>query len=738
VDNVLNQEILTEIQVIVDNSPPASAISFLEPKYMANASSDILNITNYTPINITSLDQGVVPVGLDFIEYMVDDDFDQGNGNVTGWINYSGLFELTGFADGDYQIYYHAVDLLGNIEAVKNITIIVDSTPPVSEFRIEGVNYSTQSSRDNDTWWIRPDSIINLSTEDLGILPVGNNITMYWINGVLYGNFSDSITFDLGSSPNGTHILEFRGTDFLTNTEPLWTVNIIIDDAGPDMDLIAFPDVTLPSILPQNPTEPIIFSELTSLQVGAQDKGVPPGETPVGVWYIEYYIGDPNDPNPLWQNLTTAGYNIFDLIGNWSGDPTSGYWHNNISFRSVDNLGQMGPKTRLWIYIEGDTEPPIPPLLWLEVDDEDIMLHWTPSTSTDIHHYLIYRSSTKLEFDFNLIWHNTASDIDNGILPLRTTWNDTEAISLFSEYYYIIRGVDQRGNIGYTSNIAGWITMTFEEGYNAFSLPLEPFKAFSASEMLNSNDNFGDDRDTLYRYDTGSQGWMGHGRGMPAALDDFTLIMDESYMLYIAEKQISYTFIGTPGTSIRYIDGVGEDEEFRKSLVVEMDGEDVVLSWDTAEGAGGYAIYRGEKRFGEDSMTDYDLVPIATVSNQTTTWIDEEATQDEYYYLVVAQSDGKDQASTYALGVRTFTMNRGYSSFSFTLDPQPTTGLGSLAQEKLSDKRDTIYYYHRKSADWQGHPKLLPENINTGNVVMGNAYLVFTHGETTKIAIIGT
>jgi hypothetical protein len=181
-----------------------------------------------------------------------------------------------------------------------------------------------------------------------------------------------------------------------------------------------------------------------------------------------------------------------------------------------------------------------------------------------------------------------------------------------------------------------------------------------------------------------------------------------------------------------------EDEEFRKSLVVEMDGEDVVLSWDTAEGAGGYAIYRGEKRFGEDSMTDYDLVPIATVSNQTTTWIDEEATQDEYYYLVVAQSDGKDQASTYALGVRTFTMNRGYSSFSFTLDPQPTTGLGSLAQEKLSDKRDTIYYYHRKSADWQGHPKLLPENINTGNVVMGNAYLVFTHGETTKIAIIGT
>ena len=104
---------------------------------------------------------------------------------------------------------------------------------------------------------------------------------------------------------------------------------------------------------------------------------------------------------------------------------------------------------------------------------------------------------------------------------------------------------------------------------------------------------------------------------------------------------------------------------------------------------------------------------------------------------MVAQSNGIDQSSTYALGVKTISMNRGYSSFSFTLDPTPATSIGRFSQEKLSDKADTVYYYHRSSADWQGHPRLLPENINTGNVVMGNAYLVFTHGETTKFAFIG-
>jgi hypothetical protein len=737
VDNVLNQESFTEIQVIVDNSPPVSSIDFLDPNYRANATSNILNITNFTPINITSVDGGVAPVGVDYIEYMVDDDFDLGNGNLTGWITYSDLFTLNE-ADGDYMIYYHAVDLLGNIEPVKNTTIILDSSPPLTQLIVNGINYTTPESLANNTWWIIPQTTLIISGTDQGDPPVGFNITDYWVDGVSYRIYDGYIELNLSALPNGSHELQFRSIDHLTNMELSNSFIIIIDDAGPDMDITSSDGQVQPPIS-QVSTQQINFTEQTTLDIDAMDMGVPSGDDPAGVAYREYLVGgDPYNPGASWQLLDPGVHSVF----NWTG-----YWHNNISFRAFDNLEQPGPIVTLWIYIEGDVEPPKPPVLTLLVEGNDVMLEWSYITAPDpdISHYLIYRSTTKTGFDFreSAIWVDTRDSIkgrdpvDDQVIPLRSSWNDTGIISDNNEYYYIIRAVDQRGNIGYTSNIAGWVTLTFEKGYNSFSLPLEPFDDLSASQML-SNDNFEIERDTLFTYDAEIQQWVGHAKGMPYPMDNFIFEMGESYMIYIAESEVSYIFTGATGTSIRFIEGVGENEEFQGGLSIRMTGDDdIELSWTSTEGATEYVIYKANVRFDQDSLTDYSLEPVDVVANTTTSWSDDNLPVGEHYYMVVARSEGRDHSGTYAVGVQIMEFSRGYSSFSFALDPKPSKTIGSFAVNDLESDRDSIYYYDKESGSWLGHPRLLPENINTGNVVMGSGYLVFTDGESTKVAIIG-
>jgi hypothetical protein len=368
------------------------------------------------------------------------------------------------------------------------------------------------------------------------------------------------------------------------------------------------------------------------------------------------------------------------------------------------------------------------------VSDYDIILEWKPSLDLDIDHYLIYRSTTKTGFDFSEVWVDTSNVLANGvdpldglIIPLRTTWNDTDAVSDESEYYYTMRGVDIRGNIGYTSNIAGKVTMTFEEGYNDFALPLEPFQEIRASEML-SNYVFTGDADTIYRYDTDIQQWMGHPKFLPASIDDFVLEMGQGYMLLIAED-VEYTFTGSVGTAIRYIGGVGQEDDFRKSLIVEVEDNEVILTWEEALDATGYSIYRASARMDLESLTDYTIEPVAEVTQDIASWTDPEATGDEYYYMVVAMEGDMEQSSTYAIGVKKFVFNPGYRVFSMELEPKTPRTIAWFATDMFSLGSDTLYYYNMEIGTWNGHPKFVPENINNVEVSMGSAYITYVHDE---------
>ena len=444
-----------------------------------------------------------------------------------------------------------------------------------------------------------------------------------------------------------------------------------------------------------------------------------------GLYQIEYRL----DSNASW-NLYSTPLNFSELMSSLSADEVP--WNHTIHVRAIDNLDNVGPETLQLIYIEGDTTPPLPPVLRVYLNGINVRLEWEPSESEDIDHYLIYRSTTKMGFNFASDHVNTATDSDGGILPLRTTWNDANAAAETADpdYYYTIRGVDNRGNIGYTSNIAGKTTLTFEKGYNTFSLPLKPFEdtIITGSEII-GNSVFSDSADTIYRYDTNSQQWIGLAKNMPYAMDDFTLTFGEGYMIYIAEHSAKLLFTGSTGTTIRYIEGVGDEESFRNSLSAYAQGNQVELNWGMESGATGYSIYRGIKRLGENSLNDFSIQPIYTITGTQTTWTDTNVVGNENYYLVVAMDGTVEGASTYSVGVKKATLSEGYSLISLELELKIPTGAGKFASEMFSQNSGTLFYYDNAIGNWRGHPRVLPENINNVEVNTGFAYIVYVDAE---------
>jgi hypothetical protein len=712
-DNVFNTESQHEIYVVLDNSPPQTDIFFHKPQYRANESADILNITENTPINITSVDGGIMPVGIDFIEYMVDDDFNLGNGNVTGWVTVAGLFDLAGLGDGDYVIYYHAVDLLGNIEVIKNITIIVDSTHPESQPDVVGINHTKPTVL--DTWWVRSSTNITITTVDFGSPAVGLNFTEYRIStdGDVWGNwqnFTGGYT-ELSFGSDGEYEIEFRGVDYLANIEPSQFVTVIVDDTPPETDISAFG--LFQQIGSSNRYE-ADFNTIFTL--GSTDYGG--WQTPSGVATIWLRLDSNSDAD--WT-LYTGSFSL-----NTSGNHT-------IDYKAIDNLTNEEIYSRLLIYIEGDISPPKPPVLKLRVDEDDIILYWEPSKledSQDIHHYLIYKSTTKTGFDFYTPWVDTSDDllgidpVDGKVTLLRTTWNHTQVAFEDTEYYYVIRGVDGRSNIGYPSNIAGKVTITFEEGYNTFSLPLEPFEPVSASEMMDGDDF--DDTDTIYRYDTDFQRWMAHPKFFPASITDFELEFGEGYMIFISGDNIKYTFTGAAGTAIRFSQGAGNEPGFANSLTAIVSGSSVELTWNQTANATGYRIFRATERISNGSLTDFTMDHLYDAQSDETTWTDNQATQDEYYYLVVAMgSQGMEKSSTYALGVKRYELSEGYNMISFELEPSPSSNTAFFTDKWFSNDENAIFYYDRIAGTWVGRTRFLPLNMNNMQMDVGQAYIVY-------------
>jgi len=101
-----NSTILYTIKIF-DFQKPSTTISF-EPY------SGINNVNESTLFNLAA-DDGLGS-GISVIRYKIND---------SNWIDYDGVFDLSGYTFGDYIISYYTTDIAGNVEEIKTLLVIL-------------------------------------------------------------------------------------------------------------------------------------------------------------------------------------------------------------------------------------------------------------------------------------------------------------------------------------------------------------------------------------------------------------------------------------------------------------------------------------------------------------------------------------------------------------------------------------------------------------------------------------
>jgi uncharacterized protein YaiE (UPF0345 family) len=188
-DGLGNRESANQFTLRVDDTPPATSIVVGEPRYRGEVSA-LWNVTGNTPLNLSSLDGGSFPVGVDVVEYRIDG---------AAWSAYTQEFNLSGSADGPHSIECRALDLLGNAEVAGNITVNLDNTPPVSS-----ISPNVEKAEAGTTF--------SISASDSGS---GVNYTQYSVDGGGWITYTAPFTIET----SGEHTIRYRSVDNLGNAE---------------------------------------------------------------------------------------------------------------------------------------------------------------------------------------------------------------------------------------------------------------------------------------------------------------------------------------------------------------------------------------------------------------------------------------------------------------------------------------------------------------------------------------
>ena len=294
IDRAGNIEPDQTLSVTIDNTPPVSMVVIDDPKYI---DADMTYITSSTILRIETTDTGA---GVERVEYRID---------TSPWQIYA-PFKVAG--EGVHTIYYRASDYLRNASETGSLQVIVDDTPPVTELSISGPRYDSPAG----ILFVSSNTVFTLSaTDDLS----GVASIEYRIDG---GQWTPYAPF--GISVEGEHTIEFRSRDNLGNTEEIKSVKVTVDNSPPSTEI--------------SPGEPKFSSPDGRLFVSSKTLfTLSASDYPAGVARTEYRIDDGQ-----WLE-----YLPFTL---------SGEGMHRISYRSIDNLGNMEMEKTLVVIVD-DTAP---------------------------------------------------------------------------------------------------------------------------------------------------------------------------------------------------------------------------------------------------------------------------------------------------------------------------------------------------------------------------------------------
>lgn len=383
----------------------------------------------------------------------------------------------------------------------------------------------------------------------------------------------------------------------------------------------------------------------------------------------------------------------------------------------------------------------VPPVLYLEAKGDDIVLNWTQPTKEGLSHYLIYRSTSQVDFDFSNVWINTSHHDDNGVIPLRTTWNDTGGASGISppEYYYVIRTVFETGEISHTSRTVGKWTREFSRGISTFALPLEPLMEMTVEKcLIDMNARY------IQWMDPGLHIWMKHGNG---AVNDTQMKVGEGYCVEF-DSITNYTFTGMPGAMIIFDDnseflGFDPYSEARNLVISVENNGDVSISWSQPVSmilGDIYEVYYSNTRDGFFGKPGIDYIPLGSSLSFDITYIthinaDANIPGTRLYYIIVPfNSEGIRGASTYSLGIWTEEYLTQYDTIGIPLK----LGNYLTADWYCSNIPDCvgINYYIYNEQRWGWHSTIMPEGAFDVILEMTHGYQISTSGPT-KFTFIG-
>ncbi|MBL4888666.1 MAG: hypothetical protein JKX97_01435, partial [Candidatus Lindowbacteria bacterium] len=197
-DNVANTEVMQTRLFTADNSAPLTSFVISNPK--AESGSDTF-ITSASAVSFSALDAGV---GADKIEVDVDE---------AGFVTYTSAIAFT--AEGAHTIQYRASDKLGNTEATRSLSLIVDNTSPVITTATGAPKFDSGTIT-----FVGAGAAVSASAVDAGS-------GLSYLTSLVDGGASSSnssITF----TTEGAHLVLFSATDQLGNLSSA-TVSVTAD-----------------------------------------------------------------------------------------------------------------------------------------------------------------------------------------------------------------------------------------------------------------------------------------------------------------------------------------------------------------------------------------------------------------------------------------------------------------------------------------------------------------------------
>ena len=217
-DNVENAEEHKNIGVIIDNSAPETMLTVEGIRETVEGKLFVTGITTYT---LNAVDGGAIPCGAGKIEYKVDAVF---------WQNYTEVFNLSGFSEGEHTIYYRAIDNLGNLETEKSLAVIIDNSSPETTMETAAPKYQD---------YVTSNSGFMLDAEDQGVIPSGIKETKYRINySTITGTWLTYSTTFYVFGDDGIYTIGYYSQDNLLNTEVLKSTTVKLDNSPPATRLV--------------------------------------------------------------------------------------------------------------------------------------------------------------------------------------------------------------------------------------------------------------------------------------------------------------------------------------------------------------------------------------------------------------------------------------------------------------------------------------------------------------------